>query len=327
MSDLINIGILSTANIAKRHLIPAIKSLSSNFHLSGIASRSYDNASILAAEFETIAFDGYENLIKNNNIDAVYIPLPNALHFVWVKKALLNKKHVLVEKSLGCSFKEVNELTNLSIQNNLVLIENFQFRFHPQLNTIKEILKLGKIGEIRSFRASFGFPPFEDDSNIRYSTKLGGGALLDAGAYTTKVSQIFIGNNLLVKAATLNIQEKYLVDIWGGAFLLNQETGVFAELSFGFDNFYQCGIEVIGSRGKISTNRLFTSPPSHEPEILLETNSGKEIIKVPASNHFENMLLHFYDLVNKKISMDDEHKNNLDQARLLSEIKKKANEK
>ena len=202
MSNLINIGVLSTASIAKRHIIPAIKSLSYNFHLSGIASRSFDNAKILASKFETIAFDGYENLIKNNKIDAVYIPLPNALHFEWVKKALLNKKHVLVEKSLGCSFEEVNELVNVSIQNNLVLIENFQFRFHPQLNTIKEILKLGKIGNIRSFRASFGFPPFENDSNIRYSANLGGGALLDAGAYTTKVSQIFLGNNLIVKAAT-----------------------------------------------------------------------------------------------------------------------------
>jgi len=327
MNKKIKIGVLGAANIAERYILPAINNLEANFDLIGISSRSLEKAQKIALQFETKAYEGYDSIINNETIEAVYIPLPNSMHFKWAEKALLNGKHVLMEKSLGCTYQEVLHLTNIAIDNKLVLFENFQFRFHPQLNQIINILNKNVIGEIRSLRASFGFPPFKDSQNIRYNSELGGGALLDAGAYTTKISQILLGKELLVKAASLNYNDQYSVDIWGGAFLQNTKTGVFAELSFGFDNFYQCGIEILGTKGKLSTNRLFTSPPGHQPSILLETTTGKETISIDPANHFEQMLLHFYNLVNNVKQMDDEHKNNLDQARLLSEIKKIAHEK
>jgi predicted dehydrogenase len=327
MDKLINIGVLSTANIAERMVIPAIKGLNLQYKLAGIASRSITKGERFSNKFQTNLYENYNDLLNDKNIDAVYIPLPNSLHLEWVKAALENDKHVLVEKSLGCSYEEVFYLTTLARKRRLVLLENFQFRFHPQINLINDLLKNDEIGELRSLRASFGFPPFLDTNNIRYDKNLGGGALLDAGAYTTKISQILLGYNLSVKAASLIYDPKYSVDIWGGAYLQDQTSGIFSEIAFGFDNYYQCGIEIWGSKGRITTNRLFTAPFDYTPEILLETSTTKQSIKSLNANHFENMLLHFYKLVTTKVDIDLEHEQNLDQARLLNEIKNIAYEK
>lgn len=321
INGLISIGVLSTANIAVRSVIPAILNLSDNFILAGIASRTNDKLTEVCNTFNTATYVGYDQLIEDQSIDAVYIPLPNALHAEWIEKALLNRKHVIVEKSLGCSLEEVTRLTDLARAMNLVLFENFQFRFHPQTSLIQNLLNQNTIGEIRCLRASFGFPPFSDKNNIRYQAELGGGALLDAGAYTTKVSQLFLGLNLKVKSSTLNASNNSEVDIWGGAYLQDENTGKFAALAFGFDHFYECGIEVWGSMGKLKTNRLFTAPSNFVPIITVETSEGKQIIKTEPANHFELMLLHFYKLITADKNSEEEHLQNIDQARLIQEIK------
>ena len=104
--------------------------------------------------------------------------------------------HVLVEKSLACEYAQVVELNDLAKKKGLALIENFQFRFHSQLQYIKNIVGSGKIGELRCIKSAFGFPPFQEKNNIRYQKELGGGALLDAGAYPIKISQIFMGYDI-----------------------------------------------------------------------------------------------------------------------------------
>jgi len=321
MDKLVRIGVISTASIAERLVIPAINKLKSNFVLAGIASRSKDKAEIFANKFQTKAYNNYNDLLSDSNIDAVYIPLPNAMHTEWIEKALLNGKHVIVEKSLGCSLEEVARLTDLAREKNLVLFENFQFRFHPQTLLIQNLIHQNAIGKIRCVRASFGFPPFPDKNNIRYQAVLGGGALLDAGAYTTKVSQLLLGLDLKVKASSLNADSNSEVDIWGGAYLQDEKTGEFAELAFGFDHFYQCGVEIWGSIGKLKTNRFFTAPPNYEPVITIETREGEQQIKAKAANHFELMLLHFHELITGDKSSEEEHLQNIDQARLIQEIK------
>jgi predicted dehydrogenase len=322
MNKIIKIGVLGTANIALRSVIPAILKLENKFKLIGIASRDNKKADFVLDKFSCPLSVGYERIVNDSQIDAIYIPLPNSLHYEWIEKSLISGKHVIVEKSLGCTFNEVMKLTSLAKKKNLILFENFQFRFHKQLEEIKNIIINKEIGELRCLRASFGFPPFKDLDNIRYDIKLGGGALLDAGAYTTKISQQLLGYNLVVKAANLNFNDDTQVEIWGGAYLKDSNSGIFAQLAFGFDNFYQCGIEIWGSSGKLYTNRLFTAPENFSPEIFIENQINKRTIVVDPENHFEKMLIHFYNLVCGFTNSEDEHIQNLDQARLLNEIKK-----
>ena len=205
-----------------------------------------------------------------------------------------------------------------------MLFENFQFRFHSQLKYILDIVNSGKLGELRCVRSSFGFPPFPDKDNIRYQKELGGGALLDAGAYPIKISQILLGEKLNVSASTLSVDKERGVDIWGGAFLKQGNGDLFSEIAFGFDHFYQCNVEIWGSNGKLSTNRIFTAKPGFKPEIIIETSEGKELITLDSDNHFKNMLDHFYNLCVDATDRQEEYRQNINQARLISEMKEKA---
>lgn len=324
MQTIINIGVLGCANIAKRSMIPAIQDLQEEYCLKGVASRNGERAKACAEQYITESYTGYEDLLDSGNLDAVYIPLPNALHTEWIQKALNRNIHVLVEKSLACSFDDALCLNKLAEGKHLVLVENFQFRFHRQLSIVKEFVAEGRIGELRCVRSSFGFPPFPDNDNIRYQKHLGGGALFDAGAYPVKIAQMFLGNEIEVKASSLHFDSKCNLDIWGGAYLQQSKGPLFAELAFGFDHYYQCTLELWGSKGKLTATRIFTSPLGFSPEILLETAEGREIITVEPDNHFRNMLMHMHRLITTGKDLDAEYEQNIVQARLLEEVKIKA---
>lgn len=313
---------LGCADIADRMVIPAICSLD-HFRLHGIASRDNARARIFSEKFNTHAFESYEALLASN-VQSVYIPLPNGLHYEWIKKSLEQHKHVLVEKSMACSLKEVIHLNELARDTGLTLIENFQFRFHPQMALIQRKVDEGVIGELRNIRASFGFPPFVDPNNIRYKKELGGGALFDAGAYTIKVAQIFLGEDIYVGSAALERPENRDVDIWGSASLKQKNGHLEAQVAFGFDNFYQNSIELWGSKGKITAPRIFTAPPGFEASVLIQTSQGASEIKISPANHFQNMLRHFYDLVSSGNGLQSEYEQNINQSRLIEEFYEKA---
>lgn len=318
----VKVGILGCANIAQRMVLPALKELE-EFEVIGVASRTADKAKLFAELFQIPAYSSYDDLL-NTELDAVYIPLPNSLHYEWIKKSLNKGLHVLVEKSLGCSYQEVEELNQLAQQKRLVLIENFQFRFHSQLQVIQDKIQTGTIGELRNVRSSFGFPPFPDADNIRYKKALGGGALLDAAAYPVKISQIILGTSLEVTAAKLNYPAGKEVDIWGSAYLQQIDGQIASQIAFGFDNFYQNNLEVWGTKGKLIAHRIFTAGPGVEPLITIETPTGKEEIVVPQENHFKHMLVYFYQQITTQTNIQNEYEQNINQARLLSELYEKS---
>lgn len=326
MKKKINIGVLGCANIAERFVIPTIIQLEKCYNLIGVSSRSEKKANEFANKFKTNALLKYESLLNVEAIEAVYIPLPNSLHYQWVKKSLQKGLHVIVEKSLACKYSQVVELNNIAQKADLVLIENFQFRFHSQLLYIKKLIANGKIGELRNVRSSFAFPPFPDKKNIRYKKELCGGALLDAGVYTLMVTQLFLGDDISVKAANLSIDDSTHVDIWGSAYIKQNNGPLSSQVSFGFDNYYQCNLELLGSKGKITTERIFTSPPGYKPIVRLETENGTDIIKLDADHHFINMFIYFYKLITNKQNKENEYLRNINQARLVQELLETASE-
>lgn len=325
-SKITKIGILGKANIAIKAVIPAFLDLNDKFEIAGIATRSILQDDNLP--FNNIKMlEGYGNIIDNKIIDALYIPLPNSLHYTYIKDALSKGIHVLVEKSLVCSLEEAIELNEIAKKNELVLLENFQFRKHSQLEYVQNILRGNILGELRFIRSTFCFPPFRDKNNIRYKKELGGGALLDAGAYPVKISQLLLGEDLFVTAANLYRDEKLGVDIYGGAQLEDRNSDVISQIAFGFDNYYQCNVEIIGTKGKLSTNRIFTAHKDVIPVMRLETSEGAQDIELPKDDHFKKMLQYFYKLINAQDLREKEYSGNINQARLLNEIKIIINEK
>lgn len=312
----LKIGVLGCANIARRSVIPAILTIP-KFELIAIASRTKEKAEEFASLFNCESITGYQNLINRADIDVIYMPLPTGLHEEWVLKALEAGKHILIEKSLAMDYHSAKKMVEKAKERGLLIMENFMFLYHGQHQFVKNLINKGAIGETRCFRSSFGFPPLAD-GNFRYNKKLGGGALLDAAAYTIRASQLFLGNDLSVKAANLSYENNE-VDIYGGAYLSNQ-SGAFAEVAFGFDNFYQCNYEIWGSKGKIIAQRAFTPGHNFKPIITLEQQGEVFNYEVDAENHFVNLLQEFKRCVIEN-DKESKYKEILNQSRLLSELK------
>ena len=324
----IKIGILGTANIARKAVVPTLLDLSTHFEIVGVGGRNLQKTKEFCQSFGVSAFKSYEELIQSPEIQAVYIPLPNALHFEWVTKALDRGLHVMCEKSLGCNLEEVQIMVNKAREKKLLLMEHFQFRFHKQIEYIQS--RLHEIGEIRTIRTTFGIPPFADENNIRYNKALGGGALLDNGAYPIKIAQILMSESIDVEACQLN-KEQFDVDIWGSLTITDSKTGTSLQAAFGFDHIYRCTLEVVGSKGRVYTDRIYTAPPSHRSNITLEKQIGynieKEQITLPEDDHFKNIWTYFHDMITSQKSFEFEYIQNLSQSKLIKQAISKSNEK
>lgn len=313
----IRIGVIGCANVAEKYMIPAIKA-TDDMELIAVASRSKEKSVFFADTFSCEAVVGYSNLIDRDDIDAVYIPLPVALHEEWIMKALKKGKHILAEKSLTTDYKSTKKIIDEAKSCQLLVMEDFMFQYHRQHAFVDKLIKDGEIGEVHFLRSSFGFPPRSKD-DIRYDKKLGGGALLDAGGYVVKAAQLFLGNDLTLRGAVLKYDKQLGVDIYGGA-IFNNRKGQIAHVSFSFDNYYQCNYEIWGSKGKITADRAFTPPPDFAPQIILEKQDHKQEFVIKPDNHFINILKEFHRAIIEK-DFNRHWEDALKQANLLDRIR------
>jgi predicted dehydrogenase len=305
---MIRIGIIGPSEIAFRRFLPALAKLS-DFKFAGVAlaDRSEWDADDLTRNDEQLKasafienyggtiFNSYTDIINANEVDAIYIPLPPALHFHWAKKALIEGKHVLVEKPATISHQETRELIKLANSKGLALHENYMFAFHQQLIAINEIIQSGEIGDVRLYRISFGFPR-RSSNDFRYNKSLGGGALLDAGGYTIKYASMLLGESAKVFYAQSQFIDEFEVDIAGSAALVN-DAGIAAQIAFGMDNGYKCDLEVWGSKGSLNTGRVLTAPAGFEPEIEIQIGNNTELRKLPEDDAFQKSILHFKNCI------------------------------
>ena len=329
---MIRIGIICPSEIANRRFLPALNQLP-NFKFIGVAYANkleWENATKEIIDNErgkaqqTInqyggkIFDSYTNLIESDKIDAVYLPLPPALHFKWAKLALQSGKHVLIEKPATISYNNSKELISLAIENKLAIHENYMFAFHSQINAINNIIKSGTLGDISLFRLSFGFPR-RNAEDFRYNKKLGGGALLDCGGYTLKYAHMLLGKTARIVYANSNFTKDFEVDINGSAAMIN-ELGSTVQISFGMDNAYKCDLEIWGSKAHLSTRRIFTAPENFVPEALIKIGNKKEIIKLPSDNAFKKSIIYFQGCIDNNVTREKSHNEILKQAKFVDEF-------
>ena len=176
-------GVLGTANIAKGCTIPGMK-LAENCELYAIAGRSMEKAEAFRAEFGfKKAYDSYEDLLDDTEVQAVYIPLPNHLHLKWVKAALEKGKHVLCEKPLALNAKETQEMFSAAEKNGVLLMEAYAYLHSPYIQSLKKDISDGLIGEIDYIETAFITQGYKED--IRLHKDMGGGAMYDLGCYCT----------------------------------------------------------------------------------------------------------------------------------------------
>ncbi len=338
-----NIGILCPSEIAYRRFLPALNKIS-GVKFVGVAintpNERYGNNLPSISEVEHMLaqekakalrmrndyggelFEGYKSIIASPDIDAVYIPLPPALHYEWTKRALECGKHVLVEKPATTSKKETQRLIEIAKKNNLALHENYMFVFHNQLQAINTIIENNEIGDIRLFRISFGFPR-RLATDFRYNRALGGGALLDAGGYTIRYAAMLLGDTAQIKHAHLNYIPEFEVDMFGSATLENA-TGVTAQIAFGMDNDYKCELEVWGSNGTFKTGRVLTAPDGYIPSSTISKNNVVEKRELPSDDAFKKSIEYFIKCIGEPSARNCSYENMIMQADLVDQFLSKA---
>ena len=313
---MIRFGIICPSEIAFRRFMPALQKASDRIQFAGIAysspeewfsdvskvspetineqqERECNKAQTFIDAFGGKIYKGYQTLIESKNIDAIYLPLPPALHFKWAKMALENGKHVFVEKPSTTCLADTDELIRIASEKGLALHENYMFIFHDQLKAIDDVVASGEIGDVRLYRISFGFPR-RAQNDFRYNKALGGGALLDAGGYTMKYASYLLGETAKVVTAHVNYLPEFEVEMYGSATMVN-EKGTTAQLAFGMDNDYKCEIEIWGSQGTISSNRILTAPVGFVPSYTIKKNQEVETRELPADDAFFKSIIKFKD--------------------------------
>lgn len=316
---MVRLGILGCSEIAYRRFMPAAGQIE-GLQVAAVAEE-YDKTKLepFCRKYNLEAEDDFEKLLLRQDIDAVYIPQPPALHYTWAKEALQHGKHVLVEKPSTIQYSLSRELTELAGCKHLALHENYMFQYHSQIKAIKDILSGGKIGDIRLIRTDFGFP-LREKNDFRYNKALGGGALLDAGGYTAKLAAVLLGDTIKVDGAELHSLPGYEVDMYGSASFSNEE-GVVCQAGFGMDCSYRCSLEVWGSRGRLSTNRIFTAPDVFRPSVKVETSDGEEQIYLKEDSHFQHSIEMFLAEIADAELRKKAYEEILLQARLTEEIR------
>lgn len=311
-------GVLGASRFAMRRMLPALAELP-GAALTAIASRDIHRAENAAAPYDATAVQGYEALLRRDDVDAVYVPLPASLHAQWAEAALRAGKHVLVEKPATTQPEHAARLVELAQGAGLALMENIMFVHHHQHAAVRTLVKDGRIGELRSFQAGFGIPRLAA-TDIRYAPELDGGALWDVGIYPLRAALHFLGHDLEVLGAHLTRGAHQQVDTAGAA-LLSTPSGITAQVAFGLDHGYRSFYELWGSEGRITVERVFTPPADHRPVIRLTCASGTEEIRLAPDDQTRNTLTAFIASAHSMEGPGRERETLLRQAKLLDLVR------
>lgn len=274
-------GLLSTARINRR-LIPAIRQ-SERGELVAVASRSAESASAYAREWEIpTAFPTYEAMLASDEIDAVYIGLPNHLHAEWAIRAMELGKHVLCEKPFALSVADVDRMTAVSQATGMVLAEAFMYRHHPQTKLLGEWVQNGRLGEITRIEGSFSFYLSKRD-NVRLKPEMGGGCLWDVGVYPISAAQYLMGGLPTSVFGTQWIGPSGVDESFTGQ--MTYESGATAQFNASFRDPLYTVLRIFGTNGRLEINRPFTriDPPDAQ---LIYYDTEEKAHHVPFTDEY-----------------------------------------
>ena len=253
-------GVLGTANIARGQFLPALRQAGGA--AAAVAGRDPARTSAYAVANDIDrAITGYQALLDDAAIDAVYIALPNALHAEWTIRALEAGKPVLCEKPLCGTLADTERVLAAARATGTFLWEAFVFPFHSQLAQIRQLIAAGAIGDLMEIKSNFHFA-LRTDANIRLSADLEGGALLDVGCYPVRLAQEIFGPQYSAAwARAVTGGDGVDVDTWG---VLEYPAGRRLMLSCGFGRSYDTATTLEGTDGRISvTNPFHPGPADH----------------------------------------------------------------
>jgi predicted dehydrogenase len=262
--DAVRWGVLSTADIATRKVIPGLRS-AARTEVLAIASRDTARARAAAGRLGIPrAYDSYEALLGDPDVDAVYIPLPNHLHPRWTVAAARAGKHVLCEKPLALSAVDAQTMVDACREAGVLLMEAFMYRLHPSWVAVRELVGSGRIGTLRAVGSWFSY--FNDDpTNIRNIRDVGGGALYDIGCYSVNLSRMLFGSEPTRVQAAITRDAASGVDVLTSG-ILEFEGGI-ATFTCSTRVEDDQRVDVYGTQGRISIPIPFNIPPDRPTHV------------------------------------------------------------
>ena len=281
-------GVLGVANIAVKSVIPAMQR-SALTPVTAIASRDLAKAQAAARSFGIErAYGSYEELLADPDIEAIYNPLPNHLHVPWSIRAAEAGKHVLCEKPLGLTAEDARRLIAVRERSGVCLGEAFMVRTHPQWLRVRELVRSGRIGDLKVVAGHFSYSR-DHAEDIRDRVEWGGGVLLDVGCYPIMLSRWLFGMEPLEVAAVLERDPMVGVDRLASGLLrfpAGQATFTCAGRLVPFQR-----MDVFGTLGRIGVEIPFNAPPDRASRILVDAGRAfageqAEVITFPAVNQY-----------------------------------------
>lgn len=304
-------GVLSTANIGREHVVPAICK-ANNSVLSAIASRSVAKAENMARSFGAPhAFGSYDDMLASDVIDGVYIPLTTDLHVEWAIRAADAGKHVLVEKPLALKASQIDDVIAARDRNQVLVSEAFMVTYHPQWLKVKELIASGAIGTLKQVDAAFTYFNV-DPNNMRNKPELGGGVIPDIGVYPTVVTRFVTGAEPVKIQSIIKFDEKFGTDFYAS---VRADYGSFEQTFYiSTQMANRQHIAFHGDKGFIELTAPFNSNLYEGDEVRLHNvaHDHIEVFRYTGLNQYQLQIEAFVDAVADKgvaFSLEDSVKN------------------
>jgi len=288
MSNKLRFGVLSTANIGLKKVIPAMQR-SEHTTVAAIASRDLAKAREAAAQLGIpTAYGSYEELLADPNIDAIYNPLPNQLHVPWTAKAAEAGKHVLCEKPISMTVAEAKTLLDVRARTGVKIGEAFMIRSAQQWLRLRELLNEGRIGELRAVTAFFSY--FNSNpQNIRNRVETGGGGVYDIGCYCVQSARYAFGKEPVRVVATLDRDPQMGTDRLSSALLEFPAGHAIFTCSTQLIAYQR--VHFLGTHGRIELEIPFNAPPDRPTRMFIDstgdlTGTGITTETFPAADQY-----------------------------------------
>ncbi len=279
-------GILSVSKHYSLRVHPQVKQ-SPMIHLAGIASRELQKAREAANALSLPkAYGSYEELLQDPTIEAVYIPLPNHLHVEWICKAADQGKHVLCEKPLAMDAKDAEKALHYTEKKQVRLMEAFMYRFHPQWNHVREVVRSGELGDIQFIHIAYSYTN-KDPNNIRNKLEAGGGALMDIGCYAISTCRFITGKEPKRVLALVQRDPAFKIDSLSTGILdFGSSRGVFTVSTQAFPGQR---VEVVGTSGKLILELPFNMYGDVPAKVEITTSIGHRTVLLGPAEQYRIM--------------------------------------
>jgi len=302
----IKIGVLGVSNHFIKRIILPLKALNC-FEVYAIASRSENKASETAREYGIAkTFGSYQQLLDDASIEAVYIPLPNHMHAQWIKKAAFAGKHVLCEKPMCMDANEAIEVVEHCQRCNVVLMEAFMYKYHPQWIMVRDIIRTNNIGSISYINTSFSYNN-PSAQNIRNIKEYGGGGLRDIGCYAISVARFLLGKEPKQVISLMEEHPEFKTDMLSSGILDFGKARTTFNVATCANAFQK--VDVVGTAGRITVDIPFNTYTDVPAKFVVDSAIGTRQVTVEAHDQYGLMFEEFAKLIGKNetiSSVDDD---------------------